>query len=79
MTNRERIDDAFTSDLDRAINLIAVLPGVSSTYPRVPGMRRVFLERIGVHIYFTFDDERVIVRAIWGARRRRGPHLADAP
>jgi len=78
VTNRQHVD-AFTSDLDRAINLIATLPGVSSSYTRVPGMRRVFLERVGVHIYFTFDDESVIVRAIWGARRRRGPRLADAP
>jgi hypothetical protein len=42
-------------------------------------MRRIFLERLGVHVYFTFDDKMVIVRAVWGARRRRGPRLADAP
>jgi hypothetical protein len=78
VTNREHVD-AFTSDLDRAINLIATLPGVGSIYQRVPGMRRVFMERIGIHIYFTFDGENVIVRAVWGARRRRGPRLADAP
>jgi hypothetical protein len=77
-SNREHLD-AFTSDLDRALDLIAALPGVASSYARVPGMRRIFLERIGVHIYFTFDSDRVIVRAVWGARRRRGPRLADAP
>ena len=76
--NRDQLD-AFTSDLDRALGLIATLPGVSSTYPRVPGMRRIFLERAGVHIYFTFDNDSVIVRAVWGARRRRGPRLADEP
>jgi len=42
-------------------------------------MRRLFLERIGVHVYFTFDDDTVIVRALWGARRHRGPRLADEP
>ena len=42
-------------------------------------MRRVFVERIGIHVYFTFDDDTVIVQAVWGARRRRGPRLADAP
>jgi hypothetical protein len=78
LANREQVG-AFTADLDRTINLIATLPGVSSGYPQVPGMRRVFVERIGVHVYFTFDDESVIVRAVWGARRRRGPRLADAP
>jgi plasmid stabilization system protein ParE len=76
--NREQVE-AFASDLDRTINLIATLPGVSASYAPVPGMRRVFLERIGIHVYFTFDDDSVIVRAVWGARRRRGPRLADAP
>ena len=26
-----------------------------------------------------YDDDTMIVRAIWGARRRRGPRLADVP
>jgi hypothetical protein len=30
-------------------------------------------------VYFTYDDDSVIVRAVWGARRRRGPRLSDAP
>ena len=76
--NREHVD-AFASDLDRALEVVATLPGVSSSYKRIPGMRRIFLERIGVHVYFTFDGDRVVVRAVWGARRRRGPRLADAP
>ena len=57
----------------------ATLPGVGASYPRVPGVRRIFLERVAVHVYFTFDGDRVIVRAVWGARRRRGPRLADEP
>jgi plasmid stabilization system protein ParE len=77
ITNREQAA-TFASDLDRTVNLIATLPGVSSNYTQVPGMRRVFVERIGVHVYFTFDDDSVTIRAVWGARRRRGPRLADA-
>ena len=77
-SNREHVE-IFASDLDRALNMIATLPGVGSSYPRAPGTRRLFLERIGVHVYYTFDDDSVIVRAVWGARRRRGPRLADAP
>jgi hypothetical protein len=76
--NREEVG-AFNTDLERAITLIATLPGASSVYGQVPGMRRVFLERLGVHVYFTFDDETVTIRAVWGARRRRGPRLADEP
>jgi plasmid stabilization system protein ParE len=78
VTNRESVD-AFASDLDRALDLIATLPGVGSRYPRIPGMRRILLERVAVHVYFTFDGDSVIVRAVWGARRRRGPRLADEP
>jgi len=77
-TNRAQVD-AFTTDLERTLELISTLPGVSSGYLRVPGMRRIFVERIGVHVYFTFDDDSVIIRAVWGARRRRGPRLADEP
>jgi plasmid stabilization system protein ParE len=76
--NREHVT-AFVSDLERALGMIATIPGVGASYPRVPGMRRLFLERLGVHVYFTFDDESVIVRAVWGARRRRGLRLADGP
>jgi hypothetical protein len=78
VNNRQHIE-AFVSDLDRTLNLIAALPGVSSSYAQVPAMRRVFVERIGGHVYFTFDDDTVLVRAVWGARRRRGPRLADGP
>jgi hypothetical protein len=49
VANREHVD-AFTADIDRTINLIATPPGVSSSYSPVPGMRRVFVERIGVHV-----------------------------
>lgn len=76
--NREHAD-LFTSNIERTIDLIAVLPGASSAYSRVPGVRRVFVERIGVHVYFTFDKNSVVVRAVWGARRRRGPRLQDSP
>ena len=38
-----------------------------------PGVRRVYLRRVAVHLYYTFDDASVIVRALWGVRRERGP------
>ena len=34
----------------------------------------VFIEELE-HLYYTFDDTRVIVRALWGARRERGPRI----
>ncbi len=41
----------------------------------VPGLRRIFLRKIACHLYYTFDDHDVIVRALWGSRRERGPRL----
>jgi plasmid stabilization system protein ParE len=79
VADQPRTRECLCADLDRAIDIIATLPGVGSSYLRIPGMRRIFLERVGAHVYFTFDGDRVIVRAVWGARRRRGPRLADAP
>jgi hypothetical protein len=36
VTNRENVE-AFASDLDRALDLIATLPGVGASYPQIPG------------------------------------------
>lgn len=76
--NRDHVE-LFTLDLERTIDLVARLPGASTAYSRVPGVRRVFVERLGVHVYFTYDRDSVVVRAVWGASRRRGPRLQDAP
>jgi hypothetical protein len=61
--------------LDQALKVVAILPGAGTTYSlsAVPGLRRFYLRKTGCHIYYTFDEDEVIVRALWGARRRRGP------
>jgi hypothetical protein len=41
-------------------------------------LRRLYLQRISCHLYYTHDDREVIVRALWGARRERGPALRAA-
>jgi len=67
----------FTEELEQALRIIAALPGAGSLYAHspVPGVRRVYLRRVAAHLYYTFDDASVIVRALWGARRERGPRL----
>ena len=76
LANRDHVD-VFADDLDQALKIIAVLPGAGALYTQspVPGVRRIYLRRIDAHLYYTFDDEHVIVRALWGARRERGPRL----
>jgi hypothetical protein len=69
--------DIFRTELESAIRILTFLPGVGSVYSRTPvvGLRRLYLEKVACHVYYTFDDSQVIVRAVWGARRERGPTL----
>ena len=52
-----------------------VCTGTHYAQSPVPGVRRLYLRRVAVHLYYTFDDARLIVRALWGARRERGPRI----
>jgi plasmid stabilization system protein ParE len=67
----------FIEELEQALQIIAALPGAGTLYAQspIPGVRRVYLRRVAAHLYYTFDDTQVIVRALWGARRERGPRI----
>ena len=76
LANRDHAD-VFTEEIEQALRIIAVLPGDGTAYPQSPtsGVRRIYLRRVDAHLYYTFDDARVIVRSLWGARRERGPRI----
>ena len=65
------------AEVEEALRVLAFLPGAGTAYPHagVAALRRLYLPKIACHLYYTFDDREVIVRAMWGARRRRGPRL----
>jgi len=67
----------FVTELEQALRLLALLPGAGTSYPQagIVGLRRIYVPKVACHLYYTFDERDVIVRALWGARRRRGPHL----
>jgi plasmid stabilization system protein ParE len=67
----------FEDELGAAINLLALLPGIGTPYELspLPGIRRLYLDNVACHLYYTYDDEWVIIRSLWGARRGRGPSL----
>ena len=69
--------DVFTVEFEQALRILALLPGAGSSYTKagVPGLRRMYLRKVSCHLYYTFDDDEVIVRAFWGARRHRGPGI----
>jgi plasmid stabilization system protein ParE len=69
--------ESFVAEFEQALAVLALLPGAGTSYPQagVPGLRRIYVPEVACHIYYTFDESSVIVRALWGAHRGRGPRL----
>ena len=69
--------EIFVSEFEQALMVLKLLPGAGHLYERagVPGLRRVYVPKVACHLYYTFAEDTVIVRALWGARRERGPRL----
>jgi hypothetical protein len=69
--------ELLTAEVEEAVRILSRLPGAGTPYREasVGGLRRLYLRKLTCHLYYTFDRHEVIVRAVWGARRRRGPLL----
>lgn len=69
----------FEVELAAALDLVGLLPGIGTPYELspIPRVRRLYLDKIDSHLYYTYDDERVIIRSLWGARRGGGPSLSS--
>jgi hypothetical protein len=69
--------EILAEELEQGLKVIVILPGAGTLYQRSPvrGVRRVYLRRTALHLYYTFDDDEMIVRALWGAYRGRGPQM----
>ena len=67
----------FSEALQEAIEILGVLPGAGTPYARtpIPGLRRIYVRALGCHLYYTFSETEVIVRAFWPARREHSPRL----
>jgi hypothetical protein len=74
--NRTHLE-VFVAEFEQVLRVVALLPGAGTAYAQagVPGLRRMYVRKVDCHIYYTFDDQNVIVRAFWGARRGHGPRL----
>jgi hypothetical protein len=59
--------------------MLSVLPGIGSAYPAAPvsRVRRLYLDRLMSHLYYTYSDTEVVVMALWHARRGSGPDLTS--
>ena len=69
--------DVFVTEFEEALRMLAWLPGVGMSYTQagVAGLRRVYVRKVDCHLYYTFDEHEVTVRAFWGARCRHGSRL----
>ena len=71
--------EILQQDLDQAIGTLSILPGIGVRYPSapIPGVRRLYLERLTSHLYYTYDEHEIVIRALWHARRGSGPEFGS--
>ena len=75
--NRLAAPDAIRIDFQEASALLSRQPGVGarSSTGRYPDLRRLYLSRVGYHIYYRVKPGKVVILAFWHASHRGGPAL----
>lgn len=67
----------FEGELAHALREIRADPKLGHVYRVVRGheQRRFLMPKTSRHLYYRVDEESILILAVWGARRRRGPKL----
>jgi len=67
--------EILEQDLSEALKMLSIVPGIGKPYSSAPfpGVRRLYLERLMSHLYYTHDEREIVIRALWHARRGSGP------
>jgi plasmid stabilization system protein ParE len=77
--NRLKAPNAIREELERIGAVIAFRPylGARAVNVRLPGVRRIHIERIHYDVYYrvTGSPEYVEIVAFWGSRRGTGPPI----
>jgi plasmid stabilization system protein ParE len=77
--NRLKAPNAVREELERIGSLIALGPqiGARAVNVRLPGVRRIHIERIHCDVYYRVvgSPEYVEIVAFWGSRRGSGPPI----
>jgi hypothetical protein len=65
LENRDH-QELFATEPEKATGILAVLPGAGTPYTQtgVPDLRRLYIRKLGCHLYYTFDADAVIIRAM---------------
>jgi plasmid stabilization system protein ParE len=73
--NRPAAPGAIGADFGEAVALLAEQPGIGARYEgtRAPGVRRLFLGRVGYFIYYKAENGTLHVLALWHASRESQP------
>jgi plasmid stabilization system protein ParE len=77
--NRSDSPELFSSELAAAFSTLEVAPRTGRPYRRgeLRGVRRILLPATRHHVYYLVGTEAVIVLAVWGSVKGRGPALED--
>lgn len=77
LQNRPAAPGAVAKDIGESIALLAEQPGIGAKYEgaRTPGVRRLFLARIGYFLYYRVTDETLDVLALWHTSRGEQPRV----
>lgn len=77
--NRTKAPDALEEELRTTLDLVAGTPAIGAVARNVtlPGVRRVFLNRVNYFLYYRPNAQTRVVEivALWHARRGSGPRL----
>jgi plasmid stabilization system protein ParE len=75
--NRPFAPGAVAKDVAESIALLAEQPGIGARCggSRTPGVRRLFLGRIGYFVYYRATNETLEVLTLWHASRGSRPPL----
>jgi hypothetical protein len=67
--------EILADEIEEATRFLALLPAAGSPYlqAKITGLRRLYLRRLSSHLYYTFSQDVVTIRAFWHASRGHGP------
>ena len=77
LVNRPAAPGAIGVDFGEFVALLGEQPGIGAKYTgtKVPGVRRLFLSRVGYFVYYRADATELKVLAFWHASREHQPVL----
>jgi len=75
--NRPSSPDLFDEELAGTIDRVTQAPDEGAIYPSGHDVivRRVLMPKTKNHVYYTVHEGGIVILAVWGGARRRGPKL----